>query len=115
MDIHWEPDAMEHVYGLIDKALETDLGPQVKGQVIRKTPIDTGALISTVEAEVDRAEHKLYIIATGDQSRLDPSRRDYATYVDKGHWVVAWGNPTTSYVQPTFFMRQALYQRYPGW
>jgi len=112
-DIEISQSGMDHMMALYDHMLQNKLGPRMKAEVQRNAPVDTGALRDSVEMSVDRAEHVLYITATGDKTRpLD--RSNYATYVDLGHHHIAWGHDTNEVIPPTAFMRRALYRRYAG-
>lgn len=114
MEFHMDHEARAHIEVLIDNMLENKLGPMMKAEVIKNTPVDTGALADSVEMNVDRTKHKLYIQAYGDDLREAHNRKYYAAYVDLGHEIVAWGNPTGKIQPPTAFMRRALYRRYDG-
>jgi hypothetical protein len=112
-NIEIDASGMDKMMALYDHMLQNKLGPMMKAEVQRNAPVRTGALRDSVDMSVDRAEHILYITATGDKTRpLD--RSSYATYVDLGHEQIAWGHPTGEIRPPTAFMRRALYKRYAG-
>lgn len=112
-DFEWAPGAEEELKRRMDTAFDTKLGPMMKAEVQRNTPIDTGKLIDSVYYEVDREKHELNVGATGDPERPE-GRQWYALYVDLGHRIIAWGHDTGRVKQPTAFIRKALYRRYGG-
>lgn len=114
MEIQWDKDAQANIDELVDRMLEDKLGPTVADQVRRNTPVDLGNLRDSVEFNVDKSAHKLYIQAYGDEMREAENRKYYAAWVDLGHEIVAWGNRTGKFQPPTAFMRRALYRRYEG-
>jgi len=113
MDITFNDDAMAKLHALVDRALDTKLAPMMEAECVRNCPKDTGALASTVSHEIEN--HGLHITATGDPARTGgDNRKWYATWVDLGHEIVAWGHHTGKIQPPTAWMRRALYRHYPG-
>jgi len=62
---------------------------------------DPGSLRDSIEFHM--AGHSLIVSATGS------GQRSYAAYVELGHHIVAWGNPTGESEAPEPFLRPALY------
>lgn len=104
---------MENLLRSVDSMFETKLGPMMKAEVVRNTPVDTGKLRDSVYYEVDRSEHELNVGATGDPER-EEGRQWYALFVDLGHRIFVYGHDTGRVRQPTAFIRKALYRRYGG-
>lgn len=110
----FDDGAMEEILSRVDDMFEDNLGPEIKAQVMRNTPIDTGALVSTTYMEVDRDTHTLNVGALGDESREGENRKYYAAWVDLGHRIFVYGHDTGRVKAPTAYMRRALYRRYAG-
>lgn len=112
MDIQWDDRAQAEIDTLVDNMLDTKLGPMMKEEVKRNTPVDLGHLRDSVDYSVE--DHTLYVQAYGDDMREAENRKYYAAWVDLGHRLIAWGHDTGKIIKPTAFMRRALYRRYPG-
>lgn len=112
MKINWADDAQVRINELVDRMLSDKLGPMMEAEVVRNTPVNTGALAESVTTEVQ--DHKLYIQAYGDELREAENRKYYAAWVDLGHHAFWWGYDSDTVQPPTAFMRRALYRRYPG-
>ena len=98
------PDWQGRLDASIDEVYSDKLGPAIRDDAKRYCPKRTGDLANSIEYHLD--EHTLIISATGSDDR------DYATYVEMGHRIVAGSPPAVTnrktLSQP--FLRPAIYK-----
>ena len=98
------PDWQGQLSAAIDEPFAEKLGPAIRDDAKRYCPKRTGDLANSIEYHLDG--HTLIISATGSDDR------DYATYVEMGHRIVAGSPPAVTnrktLSQP--FLRPAIYK-----
>jgi hypothetical protein len=105
LQITMTPDWQGRLDASIDEVYSDKLGPAIREDAYRYCPKRTGGLADSIEYHLDG--HTLIISATGSDDR------DYASYVETGHRIVA-GSPRAVTNRKTLsepFLRPALYTK----
>ena len=105
LQITMDPDWQGKLSAVIDGSFTDKLGPAIRDDAKRYCPKRTGDLADSIEYHLDG--HTLIISATGSDDR------DYASYVETGHRIVA-GSPRAVTNRKTLsepFLRPALYTK----
>ena len=124
MRLTMDPDWLENVYAATDRLFLDTLGPDIfedardacpvfGGENSTATPVSLaigermgrdipgGALRDSIEFHLNK--HDLIVAATGSDERT------YAAFVELGHHIVVFGNPTGRYKEACPFLRPALF------
>jgi hypothetical protein len=97
-----DPGVQAHLDAATDDLFRDRLGPAIRDDAKRYCPVRTGDLRDSIEDHLEG--HALIVSATGSDER------SYASYVETGHRIVAWGVQTGRVQPPSPFLRPALYQ-----